>query len=595
MAKHIKDKDKADLLTKKLGNQFDELSKTLQGLSFQELFRSSNQSLSLWQQKQNSSFFAFKKEVATTIQTEGKKLVNELKQGSKELGLTKEQTKTLVSQVNAGANYLNRAVIQGHQRNVSQIASSVKTIRSDAADVLYREIQKQVYRSNRTGVVYSVPTEDGNYKYRNWKWENYMEMKVRTDLQNEITENMIDAGNESGVVFYICSFYGDCAKDHVDYQGKIYYADGWHAFAPKDRADEIEAYIRANNLMSVREVTTNAPYLTTRPNCRHYFQYISIDEVLGIKSNNDLKKKRDDLNLNFNGKYQPDKYDALQQQRANERAIRETKSQIDILKMSIENAPKDIDKKELFTMNAQLTNLNHQLRERQKVQRKLIEKYDNLERRYDREKPGAMVSDMRVKANNLSVKENEKANKRIPDVVEVTADYKSKEYEERIKSLGFSGVQTKAIIKGIKRIFNNEKSKSQEGFYAVNLKNIKQTFYNGDGEPLAVKRPKEFENAIIVNENADYLVIHNHRGDTIPSPSDIAVVSQFENSNKGLVVGNGGSFYYYEINKKISLKVLKSFKENDDKCETMEQRKELLLKFCKENGIILIENKKEAS
>ena len=397
MAKHIKDKDKADLLSKKLGDQFDALSKSLQGLSYQELFKNSDKSLSLWQQKQNSSFFAFKKEVATTIETEGKKLVNELKKGSKELGLTSKQTKTLVSQVNAGANYLNRAVIQGHQKDISQITSNVKEIKSDVADTLYKEIQKQIYRSNRTGVVYSVPTEDGNYKYRNWKWENYMEMKVRTDLQNEITDNLISNGIEAGVVFFICSFYGDCAKDHAEYQGKIYYADGWQAYAPKDRIDEISDYIKANRLMSVNDVTLNAPYLTTRPNCRHYFQYISIDEVLGIKSNKDLTKKRDELNLNFNGKYQPDKYDALQKQRANERAIRETKSQIDILKMSIDNAPNDIDKNKLFTMNAQLTNLNHQLRERQKAQRTLIDKYDNLERRYDREKPGALVTDMRTK------------------------------------------------------------------------------------------------------------------------------------------------------------------------------------------------------
>ena len=175
-------------------SNLDTFANFIQILSYQELFKNSDKSLSLWQQKQNSSLFAFKREVATTIETEGKKLVNELKKGSKELGLTSKQTKTLVSQVNAGANYLNRAVIQGHQRDISQIQSSVKNIKSEAADVLYKEIQKQVYRSNRTGVVYSVPTADGNYTYRNWKWENYMEMKVRTDLQNEITDNLISNG-----------------------------------------------------------------------------------------------------------------------------------------------------------------------------------------------------------------------------------------------------------------------------------------------------------------------------------------------------------------------------------------------------------------
>jgi hypothetical protein len=177
----------------------------------------------------------------------------------------------------------------------------------------------------------------------------------------------------------------------------------------------------------------------------------------------------------------------------------------------------------------------------------------------------------------------------VPKVVEVTVNYKSKEFEESIKSLGFSNIQTRAIIKGIKRIFNNPKSKLQEGFYAVNLRNTKQTFYNGDGKPLAVKRPIEFEKAIISYLDADFLVIHNHRGYTIPSPSDIAVVSQFENSNKGLVIGNSGHIYYYEIKYKIPLKVLRAFKEEDERCETMEQRKEVLLKFCNNNGIILIE------
>lgn len=397
MAKHIKDKDKADLFSKKLGDKFQELSKALQGKTYEELFKNSSESVSLWKSKQNVALNGLKKEVASISQSEGKKLIKEIKDASSKLELTKKQTNGLVNEVKAGIDYLNRAVIKGFQQDVSSITSNVRNIKSVAADTLYKEIQKQIYKSNRIGVVYSVPTEDGNYTYRNWKWENYMEMKTRTDIQNEITGNMIDAGNESGVVFYICSFYGDCAKDHVDYQGKIYHADNWESFAPKDRIDEIQAYISAHNIMSVREVSEGDPYLTTRPNCRHYFQYISIDEVLGIKNNKDLSKKRDDLNLNFNGKYQPDKYKALQEQRANERAIRETKSQIDILKMSINNAPSDIDKKELFSMNAKLTNLNQQLRDKQKAQRQLIDKYDNLQRRYDREKPGALVTDMRTK------------------------------------------------------------------------------------------------------------------------------------------------------------------------------------------------------
>ena len=68
-------------------------------------------------------------------------------------------------------------------------------------------------------------------------------MKTRTDIQNEIANNMIAAGEQAGVIFYMAAYFGDCAKDHVDYQGKIYYDKDWKSKAPKDRIDEIQDYI----------------------------------------------------------------------------------------------------------------------------------------------------------------------------------------------------------------------------------------------------------------------------------------------------------------------------------------------------------------
>ena len=490
MAKHIKDKDKADLISKKIGDQFQELSKSLQGITYEKMFTNSKESVSLWKQKQYSAMNGLKKEIATITQTEGKKLVKEIKNASSELELTPKQTKGLINQVTGGLNYLNRAVIQGYQKDISQISSNVKTIKSEASDILYKEIQKQIYKSNRIGVIYSVPTNDGNYKYRNWKWENYREMKTRTDIQHEITENMIAAGDESGVVFYICSFFGDCAKDHVDYQGKIYHADGWQAFAPKDRIDEIEAYIKAHGIMSVKQVTENDPWLTTRPNCRHYFQYISIDEVLGIKNNKDLNNKRNEMNLNFNGKYQPKKYEALQEQRANERAIRETKSQIDILKMSIDNAPATIDKKELFSMNAQLTNLNYQLKKRQLAQRELIKKYDNLERRYDREKPGAVVA-------NIGNEERDRPKVDIPnpdeEMIRLAKEIQSKDYEEFKQAIADKKIVVDKIDVG------------KQNKHIPGTNDYKTATRNGIGKSILIADPnkllKRLDDAIIKKMN----------------------------------------------------------------------------------------------
>ena len=204
---------------------------------------------------------------------------------------------------------------------------------------------------------------------------------------------MIKDGAAAGNIFYITSFYGDCAPDHADFQGKIYVDDDWMSICPKDRLEEVENYIRANKIMTVQEVTGEAGnYFTTRPNCRHYFQYISIDEVLGAK---DLKEVRDKMDLNYNGKYKPEKYDALSQQRSNERYIRSYKGKIAELEQLKNNLPKNANSDRI---DKQLANAKRRLAVSQANQRQLLK--DNkgvLHRNYDREIYGKIISDFRIK------------------------------------------------------------------------------------------------------------------------------------------------------------------------------------------------------
>lgn len=72
------------------------------------------------------------------------------------------------------------------------------------------------------------------------------------------------------------------------------------------------------------------------------------------------------------------------------------------------------------------------------------------------------------------------------------------------------------------------------------------------------------------------------------------MVSQHKNSNKGLVIGNKGSMYYYEIPELIKPKLIRDYNSKFEACETWEQRKKEMLKFCEDNGIIFKEIKKEA-
>lgn len=75
--------------------------------------------------------------------------------------------------------------------------------------------------------------------------------------------------------FCLCSRHDDCAKDHKDWQGKIYVKE----WALKD--PEIRKWCDERGIKTVEWVTGRPVWMTTRPNCRHFFKDVSFDEVRG--------------------------------------------------------------------------------------------------------------------------------------------------------------------------------------------------------------------------------------------------------------------------------------------------------------------------
>ena len=86
-------------------------------------------------------------------------------------------------------------------------------------------------------------------------------------------------------IFYLCSSHKDCAADHLEWQGKIYVSEDWEARCMDYDREKIAAYIKNHDVKTIEWVLGAPVYMTTRPNCRHYFKNISVDEVLhrGVK------------------------------------------------------------------------------------------------------------------------------------------------------------------------------------------------------------------------------------------------------------------------------------------------------------------------
>ena len=87
------------------------------------------------------------------------------------------------------------------------------------------------------------------------------------------------------IVFYVCSEHGNAAKDHKEYQGKVYVDRFWRDAYIKSNQPEylikaIERYIARYDIKTVQWVMGPPVYMVTRPYCKHYFTPLNTFDVL---------------------------------------------------------------------------------------------------------------------------------------------------------------------------------------------------------------------------------------------------------------------------------------------------------------------------
>lgn len=99
-------------------------------------------------------------------------------------------------------------------------------------------------------------------------------------LKQRYIKEQVEKARNLKQIFYLCSEHGDCAKDHLDYQGKVYVDENWSSLdlTPEQKI-EIEKYIKLNNIMSFQGICGKPVWLFTRPNCRHFFKRLSFEDV----------------------------------------------------------------------------------------------------------------------------------------------------------------------------------------------------------------------------------------------------------------------------------------------------------------------------
>ena len=285
--------------------------------------------------------------------------------------------------------YNDLAVLQkqsniGFKNIVNSVSKAITKGKLSSGTLLYDEIKNAM----KTGI------KDMFVTYKNGRkvsYKAYMEMKVRTTMHQEALAYQFESARKMGVVFYLASSHGDCADDHKDYQGRLYYDESWQSIAKDSQHRAIADFIRSNKLMSIQDVRDGKPYLTTRPNCRHTFKPLTLDQVL----NNSVKELLVKHKL-IKGKYDSAKYKNLQQQRLLERKVRQAKQDRDNLEIEIKNAKDDVTKKKL---QEKLTYKKSLVHKNQRELNHLVKDNPYLERDYRRENYKTIVQDVGYKYN----------------------------------------------------------------------------------------------------------------------------------------------------------------------------------------------------
>jgi hypothetical protein len=273
-----------------------------------------------------------------------------------------------------GVSQINRKVGNAMQSlftaAVSDYRATISQVQMDSRG-LFETLTKAVETKSDNGfVLYEGAMQ------RKVSFKSYMEMSIRTEMQNNALYNLEQSAKAAGVEAFIASAHEDSADDHADYQGHYYLGDGvpW-----KEEYSKYNFHPKYHYLSEVKALG-----FLTRPNCRHYVMPVMLEQ---IESGKDLHKQ---IGVP-NEKYKPKEYEALKEQRYNERNIRKYKQRTINEEVLLEKAPLE----ERGVIKARIHDSKQRVKAWQERQR-LLAKDSNIKRQYIREKPGIVVQNAKV-------------------------------------------------------------------------------------------------------------------------------------------------------------------------------------------------------
>lgn len=153
--------------------------------------------------------------------------------------------------------------------------------------------RKEDYEENlklRQNVVYDVARKEAIYNHHLEHNKNLLANSVEEHYKRDTLREML---REHESPFYLCSTHEKPAKDHEDWEGKLYYDEYWESYIKDDEVRaKVRRLIKSRKLRSVQWVTGEPVYLIFRPNCKHFFTSVPIDDVFGESTKSLLRRMK---------------------------------------------------------------------------------------------------------------------------------------------------------------------------------------------------------------------------------------------------------------------------------------------------------------
>ena len=220
--------------------------------------------------------------------------------------------KNLIKDTNK-RRYVPNELLKEQLKTINFIEKKIN--KNDPSSIYYFVFKPTTSKDNRSNgdVIAKLLNRSKNEKRSNRVINKHV-LDFESEEKNKLLED--EKKENPKRLFILVSEHKDSALDHKDYQGRLYFAKDYEKIiANEDEKTRKEIFkrIKEEHMLEFEWVIGKPVWMITRPNCRHFFEYLDTEDVLKHTTKYLLKKHKMKLAVGDRKELQTLKHDTRKQ------------------------------------------------------------------------------------------------------------------------------------------------------------------------------------------------------------------------------------------------------------------------------------------